>query len=258
MGNRKRSQISKFAVGYALEFALFCIISALISLIFIIPMLNFNFPLPSEDAEVQPSLTIVIDAGHGGEDGGASSDAGLLEKEVNLDIALMLRDMLRANGINVVMTREDDRLLYDRSVDFKGRKKKLDLAARSAVMENVPDAIFVSIHMNSYPSPKYSGLQVFYSPNHRDSATLAETIRQLVREKLQKENTRLTKAATSSIFLLHNAKIPAVLVECGFLTNPEEAARFESSEYRQKVAFSLFCAINEFLTQTDEIDSEQP
>ena len=110
--------------------------------------------------------------------------------------------------------------------------------------------------MNSYPSPKYWGLQVFYSPNHEDSATLAETIRQLVIEKLQKENTRMTKAATSSIYLLHNAKIPAVLVECGFLTNPEEAARFEDSEYRQKVAFSLFCAINEFLAEA--IDSEQP
>ena len=202
----------------------------------------------TEAAVATPSYTtVIIDAGHGGEDGGATSAAGLVEKDVNLEIATVLRDLLQANGINVIMTREDDRLLYDRNVDYKGRKKKLDLAARLAVANSTPDAVFVSIHMNSFTDPRYSGLQVWYSPNDPASLSLADMIQQENKEQLQNENTRKTKAATSAIHLLHNAQCPAVLVECGFLSNPEEAARFEGSEYRQKVAFVLFSAITEFL-----------
>ena len=191
--------------------------------------------------------TVIIDAGHGGEDGGASSAAGLLEKEVNLEISQILCDMLRSNGVNVIMTREDDRLLYDRNTDYKGRKKKLDLAARLAIADSTENAIFISIHMNSFTDPKYSGLQVWYSPNNVDSYALAEMIQNENRQKLQPLNTRQTKAATSAINLLHNAKCPAVLVECGFLSSPDEARLFESYEYRQRVAFTIFCAVTEFL-----------
>lgn len=191
--------------------------------------------------------TVIIDAGHGGEDGGASSAAGLVEKDVNLEIALLLRDMLSEKGVNVIMTREDDRLLYDRNTNYQGRKKKLDLAARRAIADSTDDAIFVSIHMNSFTDPRYSGLQVWYSQNHADSRVLAETIRRENQAKLQNENTRATKAATSAINLLHNAKCPAVLVECGFLSNPDEARLFETQEYRKRVAAMLACSIFEFL-----------
>ncbi len=195
--------------------------------------------------------TVIIDAGHGGEDGGASSASGLVEKDVNLEISKMIADMLRASGVNVVMTREDDRLLYDRNVNYQGRKKKLDLAARLTIAENTPDSIFVSIHMNSFTIPKYSGLQVWYSQNNPDSMVLAEIIRTFNQDKLQNNNTRKTKAATSSIFLLDKATCPAVLIECGFLSNAEEAARFESTEYKQQVAFVIFCSIMEFLGSDD-------
>ena len=194
--------------------------------------------------------TVVIDAGHGGEDGGASSADGLVEKDVNLEIARILRDMLEANGVNVKLTREDDRLLYDRSVNYKGRKKKLDLAARLAIADATPDAIFISIHMNSFSDPKYSGLQVWYSQNHTDSSSLAELIRDKNQKMLQGDNNRKCKAATSAINLLHNAKCPAVLVECGFLSNTDEAALFETQDYRQKVAFMLFCSVTEFLSNS--------
>lgn len=191
--------------------------------------------------------TVIIDAGHGGEDGGASSAEGLVEKDVNLEISKMLYDMLRANGINVIMTREDDRLLYDRNTDYKGRKKKLDLAARLAVANSTPDAIFISIHMNSFTDPRYSGLQVWYSQNNSDSEALAELIRDKNKKMLQGDNKRKCKAATSAINLLYNAKCPAVLVECGFLSNADEAVLFETQEYRQRVAFMLFCSVTEFL-----------
>ena len=192
--------------------------------------------------------TVIIDAGHGGEDGGAVSADGLVEKDVNLEIAKTLCDMLRANGVNVIMTREDDRLLYDRNTNYQGRKKKLDLAARLAVADSTEDAIFISIHMNSFTDSRYSGLQVWYSPNNSDSEALAELIQGENKEKLQPQNNRKIKAATSAINLLHNAKCPAVLVECGFLSNPDEADLFQSSEYRQKVAFTLFCALTKFMS----------
>ena len=216
----------------------------------------FNMPpktKPTVGELASPKYTtVIIDAGHGGEDGGTSSASGLVEKDVNLDISNMLRDMLKANGINVIMTRENDKLLYDRNVDYHGRKKKLDLAARLSVANSTPNTIFVSIHMNSFTDPKYSGMQVWYSPNNKDSYTLAEVIRAQNNAMLQSNNKRQTTRATSAINILYNAKCPAVLVECGFLSNPNEARLFESDEYRQRVAFVICCAISDFLNNANK------
>ncbi len=193
------------------------------------------------------TLTVVIDAGHGGEDGGASSAAGLYEKDVNLDISMMLYDMFTANGVNVVMTRTDDRLLYNRNIDFKGRKKMLDLAARLSIAEKTPDSIFLSIHMNAFTDPKYSGLQVWYSPNNGESAKIAKLIQDGAKI-LQPENNRKIKKAGSNIYLLHRSDSPSVLVECGFLSNPAEAEKLENREYRRQVAFVIFNSVMEYLT----------
>ena len=203
------------------------------------------------DAVFPKYTTVIIDAGHGGEDGGASSAAGLVEKDINLDISNILCDMLQANGINVVMTRNEDKLLYDRNIDYHGKKKKLDLAARLAIANSTSNAIFLSIHMNSFTDPQYSGMQVWYSPNHSDSYTLAEGIRIKNNSMLQPYNTRKTKCATSAINILYNAKCPAVLVECGFLSNPEEARRFEDDSYRQKIALVIFCSVMDFLNDAN-------
>lgn len=188
-------------------------------------------------------FSVVLDAGHGGEDGGAVSESGICEKAINLSIACYLRDYLESSGIRVVMTREEDVLLYDRTVDFHGRKKQLDLLARREIAEMTANSIFVSIHMNAFPSPQYRGLQVWFSPNHSDSALLADRIRDTVQSYLQPENHRPIKQATSSIYLLHHIASPAVLVECGFLSNPEEAALLAKEEYQRELAFLLFCSI---------------
>lgn len=240
--------------GFWIKATLFFLLSAL-SVLALAGMLGgFDILEVTTDKETQAVntnltkySTVIIDAGHGGEDGGASSASGLVEKDVNLEIAHILADMLRANGVDVIMTREDDRLLYDRNTNYQGRKKKLDLAARLAIADGTTDAIFISIHMNSFTDPRYSGLQVWYSPNNADSCALAELIQAENSQTLQPHNTRKTKAATSAIHILHNAKCPAVLVECGFLSNPDEAELFETHNYRQKVAFMLFCSITEFL-----------
>ncbi len=207
-------------------------------------------PKPTISETAISNYTLIIDAGHGGEDGGASSSSGLVEKEINLDISKRICEMLKSSGVNVVMTREDDRLLYDRNTNYKGRKKKLDLAARLNVMKKTENAIFISIHMNAYTDPKYSGLQVWYSQNDQKSMVLADKIQNNARILLQPENTRKTKGATSSIFLLNEAVCPAVLIECGFLSNESEAAKFENDDYRQKVAYTVFYAILTFLNES--------
>lgn len=200
------------------------------------------------DAGNEPTITIVIDAGHGGEDGGTQSASGTFEKTVNLEIARLLDTMLRANGINSVMTRTEDILLYDRHADYVGHKKMLDLATRRKITEETENAVFVSIHMNSFPETKYHGLQVFYSPHHSLSQTLASEIQTTTQKYLQPDNQRKVKKATSAIYLLDRLTCPAVLVECGFLSNPAEAARFETSEYRQQVAWIIFCSIMSYIS----------
>lgn len=186
--------------------------------------------------------TVVIDAGHGGEDGGASSVGGVVEKDVNLAVAKALCDLLTANGIPVVMTRTEDILLYDRGVDYKGHKKSLDLATRKAIADSTENCIFISIHMNAFPDTRYSGLQVWYSPNHPTSQTLAQLVQDAALA-LDPNNNRRIKAANSQIYLLHHATCPAILVECGFLSNPQEAEKLGDPTYQHALAFVIFSAV---------------
>ena len=203
--------------------------------------------------------TVILDAGHGGEDGGAIGHVDgreICEKDINLAITLTLRDMLEAEGINVILTREEDVLLYDRNTDYQGRKKVLDLAARLHVGQSTQGALFVSIHMNAFTQAQYKGLQVYYSPNHPLSSVLAQNIQATVQAQLQKDNTRKIKRADSSIFLLDRLTCPAVLVECGFLSNPDDCADFAQTDHQQKVAFLLFCAIRQTIReQSNDSDS---
>ncbi len=201
-------------------------------------------PAVGSDAK-KTSYTVVIDPGHGGEDAGASGKNGVREKDINLAIAFDLRDLLVANGVSVVLTRETDILLYDRNVDYHGRKKALDLAARRRIAEDTENCIFVSIHMNSFPQEKYSGLQVWYSKHHIGSKILAETLQNTAKVQLQPQNNRLPKPATSAIYLLHHLQMPAVLVECGFLSNPGEAERLSTREYQRQLAFLIFLSLTE-------------
>ena len=158
-----------------LFFLFFLLLLSAVALVFSFVAFHYAAQSVSDDSHpaTAPSFTVVLDAGHGGEDGGASSTSGILEKDVNLTVTMLIKEILEANGVNVVMTRTDDRLLYDKNADYQGRKKALDLLARRTVAENTADSIFVSIHLNSYPSEKYHGLQVWYSPNHEHSRELA-------------------------------------------------------------------------------------
>ncbi len=187
--------------------------------------------------------TVILDAGHGGEDGGAVSKAGYLEKDLNLSLALTLGEQLTLAGKEVIYTRTEDILLYDRSSDYMGRKKVQDLAARRAVGDAHPEALFVSIHMNAYPLPQYSGVQLWYSPGHPLSRETAKELQEQVQGTLQPDNRRHIKEAGSGIYLLYHLKNPAILAECGFLSNPEEAEKLNDPLYRQQLSFLMLLAI---------------
>ncbi len=204
------------------------------------------------------SRVVIIDAGHGGEDGGASGASGVLEKDLNLDIALIISDMLKANGLEVILTRESDILLYDRNIDYRGRKKMLDLKARLKIADDNPGALFVSIHMNSFPQKQYSGLQVYYSKNAPASEELADMIQETVRGALQPGNTRRPKSAGSNIYILHKAQNTAVMVECGFLSNTAECELLSDPQYRQRLSLTIFAAISEYIYKDSIVNPNNP
>ena len=199
-------------------------------------------------AEEMPPI-IIIDAGHGGEDGGTVGMSGVLEKDLNLKIAFILRDISEAMGYTTVMTRTEDLLLYDRNVDFKGRKKALDLLARVKIADRYENALFISIHMNAFPDSKYSGLQVYYGTNDESSLTLANNIQESVKNDLQNSNNRKTKPSGSNIYVLDRIKLPAVLIECGFLSNKAECDLLCNTDYQKKLALSIFSAISKYIEE---------
>ena len=199
-----------------------------------------------KDAAATPTqrVTVIIDAGHGGRDGGASTEDGVLEKDLNLAVAKKVQSLLSLADVNVVMTRETDVMLAD---DSSSHKKLDDLNTRLHMADDYENCIFVSIHMNKFPVEKYSGLQVYYSKNNAQSKILADTIQEKTASVLQLGNARITKASDSSIYILHNIKVPAVLVECGFLSNREEAALLQKEEYQNKLAAVIASSVLDFL-----------
>ena len=202
--------------------------------------------IASSGASTSQGFTVIIDAGHGGRDGGATALSAIPEKDLNLDIALALRDYLTAAGIDVIMTRTEDIMLSDGK---GGTNKSQDLRARQKIAESTENAVFVSIHMNSFPIEKYSGLQVYYSDNSEKSAALASSIQERSNATLCSGSNRKIKNAGDSIYLLSELQCPAILVECGFLSNSEEAERLNDPEYRKALAFLIAVSIADSLNQ---------
>lgn len=197
----------------------------------------------AESESVNENKIIIIDAGHGGEDPGASAN-GLVEKDLNLDLSFKLKAILESCGYEVALTRSDDRLLYN--VGEEKRKKYYDLRNREVIAEEYTNSIFVSVHMNKFPAEYCKGLQTFYSGKNSDGKLLAESIQENARY-LQKSNKRVAMAGEDTIYLLENLDMPAVLIECGFLSNNEEALLLADSEYRVALAFTIYCGIVDFL-----------
>ena len=239
------------SIFYAFNFAFITIASCILILLF---GLYFGVFLKnkSEDSKATSSscdnITYVIDAGHGGEDAGAIAADGTLEKDLNLEIASLLSCLLELNGNNVKMTRTTDTLLYDHFDDlddYTGQKKVYDLKNRVKIAQAYENPVFVGIHMNKFSDAKYSGLQVYYSKNNSNSLNIASNIKGLVKKYLQAQNNREVKGADSSIYVLDKIDCPAVLIECGFLSNEDELLNLKSKDYQEKLSLALFCALIE-------------
>jgi len=194
-----------------------------------------------------PDPVILLDAGHGGEDGGAVGVGGVVEKNLNLAITLKLDSFLRAMGYQTILTRSSDTDLHDLTASTVHDRKVSDIHNRFAMMEALRGKdLFVSIHMNKFPGAGAHGTQVFYSKNTPKSAALAQAIQESVVHLVQPENTRLIKPSGDSIYLLYYAKKTAVVVECGFISNAAEAELLQDDAYQNKIAFAIACGILDF------------
>ena len=193
--------------------------------------------------------TIVLDAGHGGMDGGCTSVNGVSEKGINLEILLHLRAMLQMEGYTVVVTRDTDRSIHEEGIEGIANQKSSDMDHRLALFNEYDPVVCVSIHQNQFTDAAYSGAQMFYSSTNRDNSILAQALQDAFVAQLQPENRREIKQCGKELFLCYFSENPTVMAECGFLSNPEEAALLESTEYQQKVAFTLFDGLNQYLAE---------
>lgn len=214
------------------------------------------YPRPAvttSGSTLQP-VTLVIDAGHGGEDGGAVSASGVLESKLNLAIALKAEDLAALVGMKPRMIRRTDVSVYDDGCTSISQKKNSDLRNRAKFVENTPGAVLLSIHQNHFSEEKYHGAQVFYASTPGSEA-LAKAIQTDLRDALDKKNHRECKRA-QSVYLLEHVSCPAILVECGFLSNSAEAQKLQEDTYQKKLAMAILRSIaqaGKVVTEESEI-----
>lgn len=198
---------------------------------------SWNLPLSGK--------IILLDPGHGGPDGGAG-DNNVLEKDIALKVSLKIRDLLQQQGALVIMTRETDQDLANSGIKGYSRRKVDDLKQRLTMINQNDIDLFVSIHLNSIPSARWSGAQTFYASQYVENETAAKFIQDELRHNL--ENTTRKAKPLNSIYILKYAKKPGVLVEIGFLSNQEEKMNLQKNSYQNKVAGAIYRGINRFFT----------
>ncbi len=183
--------------------------------------------------------TLVIDAGHGGFDGGAVSANGTSEQHINLSIARRVQALAGLFGVSTIMTREDEQALdYDASKTIR-ENKVADIRQRQKITDSAANPIFVSIHLNKFPDTQYWGAQVFYSRNCAESQPLAQSLQQALASGLSQNNQRREKQAANTIYLMKQLQCPAVIVECGFLSNAAEEAKLQQEAYQTQIAMCI-------------------
>lgn len=189
--------------------------------------------------------TIILDAGHGFPDGGATGNDGSIESSLNLKICLKLQNLLEASNCSIILTRSDENGIYDVSSKNIRDKKISDMKNRVKLTEDFQADAFISIHMNKLNISKYYGWQTFYKSDNKSSQDLASNIQNNLNKYIDKENSRKIKPI-SDIYLAKHIKIPFVLVECGFLSNYEENKLLQTDEYQNSIAWSIYSGIMDY------------
>jgi N-acetylmuramoyl-L-alanine amidase len=206
-----------------------------------------------EDKTKQAQKVVLIDAGHGGIDGGAKSKNGTIEKDINLSISLKLKDYLEKKNYKVCMTRDDDSGLYEKGNSVRDKKVE-DLTNRVKLKESTKCDIFVSIHQNMFPQSKYYGAQVWHASNE-ESKKLGDMIQSMLVETIDKDNKRIAKAAGDQYKILRdNLGIPSVIVECGFLSNANEEELLKTEDYQKKLAEAISYGIDKYFQSKNGVE----
>ena len=189
---------------------------------------------------------VIIDAGHGGADPGKVGINGALEKDINLEIAMKLKNFLEMADVEVILTRDSDAGLYDEDAS---NKKVQDMKRRVEIIETAKPDVTVSIHQNSYHEEYVHGAQTFYYEGSERSKALAEKIQQVLLNEVDKDNKRVAKS-NDSYYLLKKTSVPIVIVECGFLSNSEEAQKLNSDYYQEKLAWAVHLGILQYINDS--------
>lgn len=200
-------------------------------------------------ARGREDVVLIIDPGHGGEDGGAVAADGTVESGINLAVALQMEKMAGLMGLNAVMTRSEDISVYDSGAQTLRQKKASDLKNRVALCNETENGVLISIHQNSLPqSPSVHGAQVFYN-GQPGSMELAQAIQQALNDTINADTPKSARSIGSGVYLMENTTCPGVLVECGFLSNPDEEAKLLDGEYQKKLCCVITASIGNFLDQ---------
>lgn len=198
-------------------------------------------------SESQKTCVLIIDAGHGGADGGAVAADGTKESLINLQIALRMEELASFCGLRSFMTRSDEELPYPETADTIAKKKLWDQHRRLDIINSAENAVFLSIHQNKYPDSRPHGPQVLYGKTS-GSQHLGELCHELLNENLCPENRRLAAPAPDEIFLMKNADCPAILVECGFISNHQELQLLIDNSYQKKMAAIMMAAYLNYIS----------
>lgn len=237
-----KNKIKLIASGITL-----CCCAAAVGAVSVVSSRNGGGVAPAAILQDEELPVVILDAGHGGFDGGCVSADGTPEKGINLSILLRLRDLLLLNGYEVDVTRDTDISIHDSGIEGLVNQKSSDMDNRLSLFNKYDNAICVSIHQNQFTDPVYHGAQMFYSNSDSRSEKLAKNLQSSFSELLQPDNKREIKLCGKELFLCYYSNNPTVMAECGFLSNPEEAALLNTEEYQEKVALTLFNGINTYI-----------
>ncbi len=197
------------------------------------------------DYSKEKRINLVIDAGHGGADAGTVGVDGTEEKVINLSIAQKLYDFAKVSGVSAFLIRDGDYLVYSENDD----KSRSDLYNRLDCINSINNSLLISIHQNHFEDESQWGMQIWYSPNDIKSPILADKILNISKQNLQPDNKRLNKPSDNSYYILYKAKVPSVMVECGFMSNTEENAKLQDEKYQSELAYSIMLGLNEYITE---------